>query len=41
MRHDPENVKAVAELAIEYKELIIGFDIAGPELIAVRTSLWG
>ena len=32
MRHDPENVKAVAELAIEYKELIIGFDIAGPEL---------
>ena len=32
MRHDPENVKAVAELAIEYKKLIIGFDIAGPEL---------
>ncbi len=32
MRHDPENVKAVADLAIEYKELIIGFDIAGPEL---------
>ena len=32
MRHDPDNVKAVAELAIEYKELIIGFDIAGPEL---------
>ena len=31
MRHDPDNVKAVAELAIEYKELIIGFDIAGPE----------
>ena len=31
MRHDPQNVKAVAELAIEYKELIIGFDIAGPE----------
>ena len=23
MRHDPENVKAVAELAIEFKELII------------------
>ena len=32
MRNEPENVKAVAELAIEYKELIIGFDIAGPEL---------
>ena len=32
MRHDPQNVKDVAELAIEYKELIIGFDIAGPEL---------
>ena len=32
MRHDPSNVKAVAELAIEYKKLIIGFDIAGPEL---------
>ena len=32
MRHDPDNVKAVAELAIELKELIIGFDIAGPEL---------
>ena len=32
MRHDPENVKAVADLAIENKELIIGFDIAGPEL---------
>jgi len=32
MRHDPENVKAVAELAIEYKNMIIGFDIAGPEL---------
>ena len=31
MRHDPDNVKAVAEL-LEYKELIIGFDIAGPEL---------
>ncbi len=32
MRHDPNNVRAVAELAIEYKKLIIGFDIAGPEL---------
>ena len=32
MRNDPDNVKAVAELAIEYKDKIIGFDIAGPEL---------
>ena len=32
MRHDPDNVRAVAEIAIENKELIIGFDIAGPEL---------
>ncbi len=32
MRHDPGNVKAVSELAIDNKELIIGFDIAGPEL---------
>tara|TARA_B100000927_G_scaffold85223_1_gene68518 strand:- start:283 stop:1224 length:942 start_codon:yes stop_codon:yes gene_type:complete len=32
MRHDAQNVKAVAELAIDYKEMIIGFDIAGPEL---------
>jgi len=32
MRNDPDNVKAVAELAIEHKDKIIGFDIAGPEL---------
>ena len=31
MRHDPENVKSVADLAIEIKDKIIGFDIAGPE----------
>ena len=32
MRHDHKNVVDVADLAIEYKGLIIGFDIAGPEL---------
>jgi len=32
MRNDKENVKKVGEIAIEYKNLIIGFDIAGPEL---------
>ena len=32
MRHDPQNVIDVSDLAIEYKDLIIGFDIAGPEL---------
>jgi len=32
MRHDPQNVINVSDLAIEYKDLIIGFDIAGPEL---------
>ena len=31
MRHDFENVAQVAELAIETKDKIIGFDIAGPE----------
>jgi len=31
MRHDYKNVDLVAELAIENKEKIIGFDIAGPE----------
>ena len=31
MRHDFENVGQVAELAIETKDKIIGFDIAGPE----------
>ena len=39
MRHDPVNVKAVAELAIEYKDLIIGFDIAGPELNYLMINL--
>ncbi len=32
MRNDKNNVQQVAEIAIEYKEKIIGFDIAGPEL---------
>ena len=32
MRHDLVNVKLVQELAIDNKEKIIGFDIAGPEL---------
>lgn len=32
MRHDIENVNYVADLAIEQKNKIIGFDIAGPEL---------
>ena len=31
MRHDPQNVSAVADLAVEMKDKIIGFDIAGPE----------
>ena len=31
MRHDHENVRAVADLAVEFKDKIIGFDIAGPE----------
>ena len=31
MRHDAQNVSAVADLAIEIKDKIIGFDIAGPE----------
>ena len=32
MRHDSSNVKLVEELAIENRDKIIGFDIAGPEL---------
>ena len=32
MRQDPQNVIDVSSLAIECKEMIIGFDIAGPEL---------
>tara|TARA_B100000686_G_scaffold190937_1_gene197597 strand:- start:3998 stop:4942 length:945 start_codon:yes stop_codon:yes gene_type:complete len=32
MRNDKKNVEQVTEIAIEYKDKIIGFDIAGPEL---------
>ena len=32
MRNDKKNVEQVAEIAIDYKDKIIGFDIAGPEL---------
>ena len=32
MRHDIKNVKMVGDLAIENRNKIIGFDIAGPEL---------
>ena len=32
MRNSTSNVKQVAEIAIDYKDKIIGFDIAGPEL---------
>ena len=32
MRNDTNNVKQVTEIAINYKDKIIGFDIAGPEL---------
>ncbi len=32
MRNEIDNVKKVAEIAINYKNKIIGFDIAGPEL---------
>jgi len=32
MRNDIQNVKLVSEIAIEFKDKIIGFDIAGPEL---------
>ena len=31
MRNDTNNVKQVTEIAVNYKEKIIGFDIAGPE----------
>ena len=39
MRNDKRNVEKVGEIAIDYKELIIGFDIAGPEL-SYRPSLF-
>jgi len=39
MRHDRENVEQVGEIAIDFKDMIIGFDIAGPE-INFRPSLY-
>ena len=32
MRNDSKNVQKVGEIAVNFKDLIIGFDIAGPEL---------
>jgi len=32
MRNDRQNVEKVGQIAIDFKEMIIGFDIAGPEL---------
>jgi len=39
MRHDRENVEQVGEIAIDFKDMIIGFDIAGAE-INFRPSLY-
>ena len=39
MRNDRENVEKVGQIAIDYKEMIIGFDIAGSEL-NFRPSLY-
>ena len=39
MRNDKSNVEKVGQIAIDYKELIIGFDIAGPEF-GFRPSLY-
>jgi len=39
MRHDKQNVEKVGQIAIDFKEMIIGFDIAGPEL-NYRPSLY-
>jgi len=39
MRNDKQNVEKVGQIAIDYKEMIIGFDIAGPEL-HFRSSLY-
>jgi len=39
MRHDRENVEQVGEIAIDFKDMIIGFDIAGAEL-NFRPSLY-
>ena len=39
MRHDRENVEKVGQIAIDFKDIIIGFDIAGAEL-NFRPSLY-
>ena len=39
MRHDRENVEKVGQIAIDFKDTIIGFDIAGAEL-NFRPSLY-
>ncbi len=39
MRNDRQNVEKVGQIAIDYKEMIIGFDIAGTEL-NFRPSLY-
>ena len=39
MRNDRQNVEKVGQIAIDFKEMIIGFDIAGPEL-NFRPSLY-
>jgi len=39
MRNDKQNVEKVGQIAIDFKEMIIGFDIAGPEL-HFRSSLY-
>ncbi len=39
MRNDRQNVEKVGEIAIDYKQMIIGFDIAGAEL-NYRPSLY-
>tara|TARA_B100001996_G_C18589821_1_gene565626 strand:- start:100 stop:1044 length:945 start_codon:yes stop_codon:yes gene_type:complete len=39
MRNDKENVKKVGQIAVDFKDMIIGFDIAGTEL-NFRPSLY-
>ncbi len=39
MRNDRQNVEKVGQIALDYKDMIIGFDIAGPEL-HFRPSLY-
>ena len=39
MRNDRQNVEKVGQIALDFKDMIIGFDIAGPEL-HFRPSLY-